>query len=135
VLHLVLESAKIKTTGGTGLRGQDHEQIKKRIYQTRAEAKSEIFDYIEVFYNRVSATSISISLVPMSLSVSVKLRYEKCVGVWGNASADQVSKLTDQRLKGLGVRVKPLTVDTAKNLHTSSTWIKRWLSNKPHTNE
>ena len=28
-------------------------QIKKRIYQTRAEAKSEIFDYIEGFYNRV----------------------------------------------------------------------------------
>jgi putative transposase len=30
-----------------------HEQIKKRIYQTRAEARSEIFDYIEGFYNRV----------------------------------------------------------------------------------
>ena len=29
------------------------EQIKKRIYQTRAEAKSEIFNYIEGFYNRV----------------------------------------------------------------------------------
>ena len=26
------------------------EQIKKRIYSTRAEAKSEIFDYIEGFY-------------------------------------------------------------------------------------
>ena len=29
------------------------EKIKKRIYQTRADAKSEIFDYIEGFYNRV----------------------------------------------------------------------------------
>jgi putative transposase len=29
------------------------ERIKKRIYNTRAEAKSEIFDYIEGFYNRV----------------------------------------------------------------------------------
>jgi len=29
------------------------EKNKKRIYQTRAEAKSEIFDYIEGFYNRV----------------------------------------------------------------------------------
>ena len=29
------------------------EKIKNRIYQTRAEAKSDIFDYIEVFYNRV----------------------------------------------------------------------------------
>jgi hypothetical protein len=30
-----------------------NEQIKKRIYKTRAEAKSEIFDYIDCFYNRV----------------------------------------------------------------------------------
>jgi len=29
------------------------ERVKKRIYRTRAEAKSEIFDYIEGFYNRV----------------------------------------------------------------------------------
>jgi len=29
------------------------EKIKKWIYQTRAEVKSEIFDYIEGFYNRV----------------------------------------------------------------------------------
>lgn len=29
------------------------EQIKKRIYSTRAEARSDIFDYIEGFYNRV----------------------------------------------------------------------------------
>ncbi len=29
------------------------ERIKKRIYSTRTEAKSEIFDYIEGFYNRV----------------------------------------------------------------------------------
>jgi putative transposase len=29
------------------------EKIKMRIYQTRAEAKSDIFDYIEGFYNRV----------------------------------------------------------------------------------
>jgi putative transposase len=28
-------------------------RIKKRIYSTRSEAKSEIFDYIEGFYNRV----------------------------------------------------------------------------------
>ena len=29
------------------------ERVKKRIYSTRAEAKSDIFDYIEGFYNRV----------------------------------------------------------------------------------
>ncbi len=29
------------------------ERVKKRIYSTRSDAKSEIFDYIEGFYNRV----------------------------------------------------------------------------------
>jgi len=29
------------------------ERIKRQIYQTRAQAKSDIFDYIEGFYNRV----------------------------------------------------------------------------------
>jgi hypothetical protein len=33
------------------------------------------------------ATSISINSVPMSSSGSVKLRYEKCLQVWGNASS------------------------------------------------
>lgn len=28
------------------------ERIRKRIYPTRAEAKADLFDYIEVFYNR-----------------------------------------------------------------------------------
>ena len=28
------------------------ERIKRKIYATREEAKSEIFEYIEVFYNR-----------------------------------------------------------------------------------
>ena len=34
-------------------RNKKSERIKRRIYSTRAEAKSEIFDYIEGFYNRV----------------------------------------------------------------------------------
>ena len=29
-----------------------NERIKRRIYQTREETRSDIFDYIEVFYNR-----------------------------------------------------------------------------------
>jgi putative transposase len=28
------------------------ERIKRRIYQTREEGRSDVFDYIEVFYNR-----------------------------------------------------------------------------------
>ena len=31
------------------------------------------------------ATSISINSAPMSSSANVKLRYEKCLQVWGNA--------------------------------------------------
>jgi IstB-like ATP binding protein/Integrase core domain len=61
------------------------EQIKKRIYQTWAEAKSEIFDYIGGFYNRVDAISISINSDPMSSSGSVRLRYEIGLRVWENA--------------------------------------------------
>ena len=29
------------------------ERVKKKIYKTRSEAKSDLFDYIEAFYNRV----------------------------------------------------------------------------------
>lgn len=60
------------------------EQIKKRIYNTRDEARSEVFDYIEGFYN--GATSISINSAPTSSSGSVKLRYEICLVNWGNAN-------------------------------------------------
>lgn len=28
------------------------ERVRKRIYRTRAEAKADLFDYIEMFYNR-----------------------------------------------------------------------------------
>ena len=42
------------------------EQIKKLIYSTRAQAKSDIFDYIEGFTNVSGATSISTSSAPMS---------------------------------------------------------------------
>ena len=40
------------------------EQIKRRIYATRAEAKSEIFDYIEGFYNRTRRHSLLGQLSP-----------------------------------------------------------------------
>ena len=42
------------------------ERVKKRIYSTRAEAKSEIFDYIEGFTIAFDATSISINSVHLS---------------------------------------------------------------------
>ena len=42
------------------------ERIKRRIYSAREEAKSEIFDYIEVFYNRTRRHSHINLLSPMA---------------------------------------------------------------------
>lgn len=41
------------------------EKIKRKIYQTRAEAKSEIFEYIESFYNRTRRHKHLKQLSPM----------------------------------------------------------------------
>ena len=41
------------------------ERIKRKIYGTREEAKSEIFEYIEVFYNRKRRHSHLDQLSPM----------------------------------------------------------------------
>ncbi len=61
------------------------EQMKKRIYQTRAEARSKIFDDIEGFTIECVVTSTSINSVPTSSRGSVKLRCENCLKIWGNA--------------------------------------------------
>ena len=42
------------------------ERIRRKIYSTRKEAKSEIFDYIEVFYNRKRRHSHLNQLSPMA---------------------------------------------------------------------
>lgn len=42
------------------------ERIKKRIYSTREEARQEVFDYIEVFYNRKRRHSYLDQLSPMA---------------------------------------------------------------------
>jgi len=42
------------------------EQVKQKIYATRAEAKSEIFEYIEVFYNRKRGHSYLNQMSPMA---------------------------------------------------------------------
>ena len=41
------------------------ERVKRKIYTTREEAKSEIFEYIEVFYNRIRRHSYLNRLSPM----------------------------------------------------------------------
>ena len=41
------------------------ERVKRKIYATREEAKSEIFEYIEVFYNRKRRHSHLNQLSPM----------------------------------------------------------------------
>jgi transposase InsO family protein len=70
------------------------EQIKKQIYATREEAKSEIFDYIEGFYNRIRHHKHLDQLSPTSSSGIVKLRYEKCLAIWENAICPVKGKKT-----------------------------------------
>jgi putative transposase len=41
------------------------ERVKRRVYATREEAKSEIFEYIQVFYNRKRRHSYLNQLSPM----------------------------------------------------------------------
>jgi putative transposase len=41
------------------------ERVKRRVYATREEAKSEIFEYIQVFYNRKRRHSYLDQLSPM----------------------------------------------------------------------
>ena len=53
-LHFNLETASLKK-----------ERIKRKIYLTREEAKSEIFECIEVFYNRTRRHSYLNQLSPM----------------------------------------------------------------------
>jgi putative transposase len=36
------------------------ERIRRRIYRSREEARADIFDYIEVFYNRFAGTATSV---------------------------------------------------------------------------
>ena len=61
------------------------EKIKKRIYKTRQEARSEVFEYIEVFYNPVGRHKHLDQLSPLEFE-SVKLRYEECLQNWGNTT-------------------------------------------------
>jgi len=42
------------------------ERIKRRIYATRQDAKSDVFDYIEGFYNRVRRHSHLDQLSPLA---------------------------------------------------------------------
>lgn len=44
------------------------ERVKKRIYKTRDLARADVFDYIEMFYNRTDGTAISAASVTRPLS-------------------------------------------------------------------
>ena len=44
------------------------ERVNRQHYRSRAEARADIFDYIEVFYNRTRATVTSAALVPRPLN-------------------------------------------------------------------
>jgi putative transposase len=61
------------------------ERIRKRIYKTRDLARADIFDYIEVFYNRARATVTSAASVRRP---SNRPRREDriCLRAWGQSN-------------------------------------------------
>lgn len=65
-------------------------RIKREINSTRAETKSEIFDYIEGFYNRVRRHKHLDKFSPLEFercqTALFKLRYEKCLRNRGNTN-------------------------------------------------
>jgi hypothetical protein len=94
------------------------EQIKKRIYQTRAEAKSEIFDYIEGFYNRVRLHKHLDQLSPLEFErkrqtalLNVSRDLGECQGLLGSrglrlgASACVTSKRLMQTAVPIALRI------------------------------
>ena len=62
------------------------EQIKKWIYQTRAEAKSEIFDYLEVLYDHLRHHKHLDQLSPYEFERQRLTALQICLEVLGNAS-------------------------------------------------
>lgn len=58
----------VSTTGETGSvfgQRQQRERIRRKIYTTREEARSDIFDYIEMFYNPKRRHSSAMQLSPI----------------------------------------------------------------------
>lgn len=76
-LHPGCNTLKLNGTTFTNmckpLRSLKKERIRKRIYKTRDLSRADIFDYIEVFYNRPDATTISAA---SALRPSDRLRRE-----------------------------------------------------------
>ncbi len=65
------------------------EQIKRRIYNNREEARSDIFEYIEVFYNRRRRQSHLGQLSPADYEEKANLNeVNECLSIRGSHSAD-----------------------------------------------
>lgn len=56
------------------------ERIRRRVYQTRDEARADIFDYIELFYNPTRRHGHNNKLSPMKFEMNYFSEKEKCLG-------------------------------------------------------
>lgn len=56
------------------------EKIRRRVYQTRNEARADIFDYIELFYNPTRRHGGSNKLSPIKFEMNYFSEKEKCLG-------------------------------------------------------
>lgn len=57
-------------------------KIKKRIYKTREMARADVFDYIEMFYNRIRRHSHLDGMSPEALK-QLQNEAVSCLGYWG----------------------------------------------------
>ena len=91
------------------------ERVKKRIYRTRADAKSDIFDYIEGLYNRIRRHKLLNHLSPFS-SRDVKLHYEKCLRYWGECHHKKNTATTTGSIEYCKFEIISTSVDQSCNL-------------------
>jgi DNA polymerase III delta prime subunit len=60
----------------------------------------------------------------MSSSASVKLRYEKCLEIWGNAKVDNLSKLAQQSLKSVMNTTRAIFILITNNISSLDKGLK-----------
>lgn len=80
------------------------ELVKKRIFTTRDQARSEIFDYIEGFYNRIRRHKHLKQLSPYEFERR-QTALRKRLRIWGNATASTVGSMkkrfTENQIVGI----------------------------------
>ena len=81
----VLQGEMVKLKAELRPTTEERDILKKRPQRTLQSRPSEVA-FIQAHKSEFNLTNIAISSVHMSLSGSVRLRRESCLGIWGNAN-------------------------------------------------